>query len=194
MDMVIGANRTLLAGNPGGGIRLDWEGSLPHIPVAMLPVRREDLPKISAKVAQIAERYSPMILTIDAVAKDRRNVGEIISTFYILRAEILALFHKTVMNGIMPYQTSPAGPPMFLGGASPSSTDCLLRFPKISAYERYSPHVTLRFGDLPAIIPGIDFPVRFEVTKAALCHLGCHCTCRKVLAMFDLGVWKPVHR
>lgn len=82
MDMVIGVNRTQLAGNPGGGIRLGREDSLPHISVAMLP----------------------------------------------------------------------------------------------------------------EIITGIDFPVRFEAAKAALCHLGSHCTCRKVLATFDLGVREPVPR
>jgi len=187
MEMAIGANRTLLAGNPGGGIRLDGEDCLPHVSVAMLPARRGDIPEISAKVERITQRCSPMALTIDAVAKHRKNVGETVSTFHILRAEILQLFHKAVMNAVMPYQAAPTGPSAFSGEASAPSVDCLLRFPKTSAYERYSPHITLGFGDLPEIIPGIDFPVRFEVTKAALCHLGSHCTCRRVLAAFDLG-------
>ena len=80
---------------------------------------------------------------------------------------------------------------MFAGAASASSIDCLLRFPGTSAYEHYSPHITLGFGDFPEIIPGIDFPVRFEVAKAADCHLGSHCTCRRVLAGFDLGTRTP---
>ena len=194
MDMAIGVNRTLLAGNPGGGIRLGREDSLPHISVAMLPARREDIPEVTTKIARIVQRCSPMTLTIDAIAKHRKNADGIVSTFHILRAEILALFHKTVMNAVMPYQALPAGHSMLSGEAPAPSADCLLRFPKTSAYERYSPHITLGFGDLPEIIPGIDFPVRFEATQAALCRLGSHCTCRKVLATFDLGVREPVPR
>lgn len=187
MDMAIGANRTLLAGNPDGGIRLDGENCLPHISVAMLPTKRGDIPEITAKVGRIARQCSPMAMTIDAVAKHRARTGETISVFHILRSEILQLFHKTVMNAIAPYTAPPAGPLMFVGEVSAPSIDCLLRFTKTSAYERYSPHITLGFGDLPELIPGIDFPVRFEATRAAICHLGSHCTCRQVVAEFDLG-------
>jgi hypothetical protein len=187
MEMAIGANRTLLAGNPGGGIRLDGEDCLPHVSVAMLPARREDMPEIIAKMDRIARRCSPMTMTIDAVAKHRSSTGETVSAFHILRAEILALFHKTVMNVLAPYATLPAGPPIFFEEASAPSIDCFLRFPETSAYERYSPHITLGFGDLPELLPGIDLPVRFEVTKAAICHLGSHCTCRRIIAGFDLG-------
>ncbi len=194
MDMAIGANRTLLAGNPDGGIRLDGENCLPHISVAMFPARRGDIPEITAKVDRIARQCSPMTMTIDAVAKHRSSTGGTVSTFHILRAEILQLFHKTVMNALKPYQAPPAGPPMFAGEAPASSVDCLLRFPKTSVYERYSPHITLGFGDLPELIPGIDFPVRFEATRAAVCHLGSHCTCRRLLAEFGLGTGGPTTR
>ena len=107
MEMAIGANRTLLAGNPGGSIRLDGEDCLPHVSVAMLPARREDMPEIIAKMDRIVRRCSPMTMTIDAVAKHRSSTGETVSAFHILRAEILALFHKTVMTHT-PYRTFPA--------------------------------------------------------------------------------------
>ncbi|MDI3507222.1 MAG: hypothetical protein PWR21_1253 [Methanoculleus sp.] len=187
MDMAIGVNRTLLAGNADGGIRLDRETCPPHISVAMLPARREDIPEITAKVDRIARRCSPMTLTADAVAKHRASTGETVSVFHILRAEILQLFHKTVMNALKQYPAPSAGPPMFVGETSASSVDCLLRFPKTAAYEHYSPHITLGLGDLPGLIPGIGFPIRFEVTRAAVCHLGNHCTCKRVLAEFGLG-------
>ncbi|WP_241481249.1 2'-5' RNA ligase family protein [Methanoculleus sediminis] len=188
MDMAIGANRTLLAGYPDGGIRLDRENCLPHISVAMFPARSGDIPEIVAKVERITRQCSPMALAIDAVAKHRSSTRGTISVFHILRTEILQLFHKSVMNSLKPYPAPATGPEMFAGEASAPSVDCLLRFPKTSVYERYSPHITIGFGDLPEIIPGIDFPIRFEVTKAALCHLGSHCTCRRILAVFDLGL------
>lgn len=76
---------------------------------------------------------------------------------------------------------------MFMGEVSAPSVDCLARFMKTGAYEHYSPHITLGYGDLPELIPGLDLPLRFEVAKAAVCHLGAHCTCRRVLAGFGLG-------
>ena len=194
MDMAIGANRTLLAGNPGGGIRLDRENSLPHISVAMFPARREDLPEITAKIGRITRQCSPMALAADTVAKHRTKTGKTVSTFHILRTEVLQLFHKTVMNTVTSRSAPPAGPPMFAEEVSALSVDCFLRFPKTAAYERYSPHITVGFGDLPELIPGIDFPVRFKVTRAAVCHLGGHCTCRRVLAEFSLGARAPAVR
>lgn len=186
-EMAISTNRILLADNPGGGIHLGKEYCLPHIPVAIFSAKRDDIPDIIAKIDRIARRCSPMILTIDTVAKYRTKAGETISAFHIPRPEVLQLFHKKVMKGMKPYVASPAGPGMFADEASATSIDCLLRFPKTSAYEHYSPHIALGFGDLPELIPGIDLPVRFEARRAAICHLGGHCTCRRVLARFDLG-------
>lgn len=187
MDMAIGANRILLAGNPGGGIRLEKDISLPHISVAIFPARREDIPEIARRIDRITRRCSPMALTIDAIAKRRVGTETMVSVFHIPRPDVLQLFHKAVMNAMMPYMSSPTGPEIFAGEASQASLDCLLQFPKSSAYARYSPHITLGSGDLPELVPGIDLPVRFEATRVAICHLGNHCTCQKILAQFDLG-------
>ena len=54
-----------------------------------------------------------------------------------------------------------------------------------------SPHITPGFGDLPEPIP-IDLPVRSEATRVAICHLGNHCTCRRVIAQFDWCQSPPV--
>jgi 2'-5' RNA ligase len=187
MDLAISANRTLLAGNQDGGIRLDHENCLPHITVAMLPAKRENIPEVVARVDRITRQCSPMTVTIDAVAKRRTGMGGIVPVFHIPRVEILQLFHKAVMNAVLPYEAPPVGVGMFVGEASAPSVDCLARFMKAEAYEHYSPHITLGYGDLPELIPGLDLPLRFEVTRAAVCHLGAHCTCRRVLAGFGLG-------
>ncbi|MDV2480763.1 2'-5' RNA ligase family protein [Methanoculleus sp. Wushi-C6] len=187
MDMAINANRTLLAGNHDGGIRLDREDCLPHITVAMLPVKREDIRDVVARVDRITRHCSPMTVTIDSVAKYHTGTGGTIPVFHVFRAEILQLFHKTVMNAVKPYAAPPAGPGMFAGEVSASSVDCLARFGKAGAYEHYSPHITLGYGDLPELVPGLALPLRFEVARAAVCHLGAHCTCRRTLAEFGLG-------
>jgi hypothetical protein len=46
-----------------------------------------------------------------------------------------------------------------------------------SSFEMFSPHITIGYGQVgtPA------GPIEFRASKLALCHLGNHCTCRKVL-------------
>jgi hypothetical protein len=187
MDIAISVNQTLLARNPDGGIRLNRTDCLPHISVAMAPIRQGDLHKVVAGLDRIVRRCSSMTLTIDSIAKHRTPNGEMVSVFHIPRIEILQLFHKSVMKAVEPHHAPAVGTHIFADReVSASSLDCLLRFPGTSAYKDYSPHITLGFGELPRIVPGVDLPLRFEVTKAALCHLGNHCTCREALAGFEL--------
>ena len=55
-------------------------------------------------------------------------------------------------------------------------------YPAQSSYEKFFPHITLGYGE----ILFENLPIDFTVTKIALCHLGNHCTCRKVLAAAEL--------
>ena len=166
---------------------LGKKDNLPHIAVAIFPAKRDNIPDITKKIEQISKKCSPMALSIDTIAKHRTRAGEIVSTFHIPRPEILQLFHKTVMKSMKPYQAQPVGPETFAGRVPTSSTECLYWFSKTSTHKRYSPNIGLGFGDLPELIPGINLPVRFEAKKTAICHLGGHCTCQKILAQFDLG-------
>jgi hypothetical protein len=47
-----------------------------------------------------------------------------------------------------------------------------------SSFERFFPHITLGYGRLA----DFPFPARFTAPRLALCHLGNHCTCRRILA------------
>ena len=48
--------------------------------------------------------------------------------------------------------------------------------------ENCLPHITIGYGELSHFL----FPEEFTASKLALCHLGNHCTCRRVLASFAL--------
>ncbi len=50
--------------------------------------------------------------------------------------------------------------------------------------DKESPHITLGYGQAK---PPFSFPVAFAAARLALCHLGNHCTCRKVLASCRLS-------
>ncbi|MBT3538706.1 hypothetical protein HOF40_01690 [Candidatus Parcubacteria bacterium] len=47
-----------------------------------------------------------------------------------------------------------------------------------SSLEKYWPHITLKGCDKPKYN---DLPKKFIANRIAICHLGDHCTCRKVL-------------
>lgn len=50
------------------------------------------------------------------------------------------------------------------------------------AFDNYWPHITLSQGRAENIEP-----FEFTASKIALCHLGAHGTCAKVLKSFNLG-------
>jgi len=45
------------------------------------------------------------------------------------------------------------------------------------------PHISVGYGE----ITGLPSPIEFRATQLALCHLGNHCTCRKVLASAEFS-------
>ena len=55
-------------------------------------------------------------------------------------------------------------------------------YPEKSSFENFFPHITIGYGE----INNFSFPIIFSVSKLALCHLGNHCTCRKILASTNL--------
>lgn len=187
MDEAIRINQALIMGNSDGEIILSREGAVPHISVAMAAVRRDNLPELTRAVERIVQHCTPMTLTIDAIEHQSVSSGDWISAFHVLRPEIIQLFHKTVMNAVSRYAVADVTEEIFAGERVTASTvDCLRRFPETSSFSRYSPHITLGFGEIEPLLPGLDFPIRFEVTRAAIYRLGNHCTCREILAEFEV--------
>jgi hypothetical protein len=45
------------------------------------------------------------------------------------------------------------------------------------SFENFFPHITIGYGQIESRVPQIIF----APSELALCHLGNHCTCRKVL-------------
>ena len=64
-----------------------------------------------------------------------------------------------------------------------STLEWIRTYPQKAGYEQLQPshHDRLRPGAACLSPPAV-----FTVTRLALCHLGNHCTCRKILAAVDL--------
>ena len=56
-------------------------------------------------------------------------------------------------------------------------------FVRTKILENYHPHITLGMG----VLLGLNLPISFIASRLALCHLGTHCTCKKILTEFKLG-------
>jgi hypothetical protein len=52
-----------------------------------------------------------------------------------------------------------------------------------SGFENFFPHITIGYGETK----NLSFPIKFTASPLALCHLGSHCTCRKILASTEIA-------
>ncbi|KUG20610.1 MAG: 2'-5' RNA ligase family protein [Methanomicrobiaceae archaeon] len=185
MEEAIRINQALQIACPDQEIVLDNKTCIPHITVAMAAVRSGNLPAIARELERIVGKCSPLPLSITGIETHTTGSGEKIAGFVIRRTDALQLFHKTVVSTLRPYALSRVEQAMFARApgeaVTESSLDCVRRFFEHSSFGHYSPHITLGFGELAGPLPGLSFPLQFHVPKAAVCHLGNHCTCRAIL-------------
>ena len=59
-------------------------------------------------------------------------------------------------------------------------------YSKESSLDKFSPHITIGIGEVESETRGLAYPIKFNTSKLALCHLGNYCTCRKVISLHDL--------
>ncbi len=181
-DKVIEANRQLL-GPSSGGIVLDKENCLPHISLAMGCIEESDFGEIEGILQEIAEQCALDRLKITGIHLGTNSVGEKVSSFQIERAQALQSLHEEVMQRLKPYLSYNVTADMLL--SPPISESTLLwisNFPEKSSFANFFPHTTIGYGKSGVF----SVPEEFAVSDIALCHLGNHCTCRKILASLPL--------
>jgi 2'-5' RNA ligase len=180
---VIEANRKLLK-QTSGGIVLDKENCLSHISLAMGCIDQKDIVYIEKVLEAIAGRYSVQELKVIGVRVGTNSVGEKVSVLQIQRTEPLQSLHEEVMRSLMPYFMYDATADMVLSPprAEESTLLWIRGYAEKSSFENFLPHITIGYGE----IDDFSFPGKFTASRLALCHLGNHCTCRKVLVSTKL--------
>jgi len=182
-NRAIEANKRLLQQN-ADRIILDKENCLPHISLAMGCMDGRHIADIEKILKSIADRYNPGRLSIVGVNIGTNSLGEKVSSFEVEKTERLLLLHKQVMRRMTPYFSYNVTAEMVLSppAAGESTLLWIKNYPEKSAYENFFPHITIGYGQLD----DFSFTAEFVASKLALCHLGNHCTCRKVLAVAEL--------
>ena len=182
-EKAIAMNKELLKQN-AAKIVLDRENCLPHISLAMGCIDETDIDEIGEILKNITKQSSLGQLCILGIHIETNQAGEKVSVLKIEKTEALQSLHKEVMHKLAPYFSYDVRAEMLLSSSetSESTLEWIKNYPVESSFERFFPHITIGYGELN----NFSFPIEFNVSKLALCHLGNHCTCRKILASSNL--------
>jgi 2'-5' RNA ligase len=178
MDKAIEVNRELLKQCPDA-IILDKEHCLPHISLAMGCIDDMDLAGIENTLRSVAANHCPGPLYSEGLQTGINANNEKVSVLLLKKTKRLQSLHETVMRKLAPYfiyevtAETVLAPPV----ASEGTLLWIKHYPEKSSFEKFSPHITLGYGQ----IESLSFPSEFTAPRLALCHLGNHCTCRKIL-------------
>ena len=185
VDKTIAANRELLKQCPDK-IVLDKEGCQPHISLAMGCIDERATADIETVLQTIAKQFSLGQLSVIGIHTGTNSAREQVSVLQIERTEALQSLHEEVMRRLAPYFNYDVTADMVLSPpkASESTLAWIKSYPEKSSFENFSPHITIGYGE----INDYSFPIEFTASKLALCHLGNHCTCRKILASVELEI------
>lgn len=183
MDRAIEANRELVK-KFGRKIVLNKENCLPHISLAMGCVDVRDITAIEEVLKAIAEKSSLPELKVIDVQTTTNSVGEKVSVFEVEKTKGLQLLHKEVMEKLSAHLSYDVTKDMIYGsGEVGESTLLWIRgYREKSSFANFFPHITVGYGE----IENLSFPIKFTASELALCHLGNHCTCRKILVSIKL--------
>ena len=181
-NMAIAANAELAA-RFGKRIVLSTEDCLPHISLAMGCIEDGDVGQMGKVLRQIADKYAPRHLKIIGVQRTTNFSGEMVSVFTVEKSERLERLHEKVMAELERFFGYDVTVDMIAGGRADNSTiGWIKNYPANSSYANFSPHITIGYGRFK----GGSFPIEFGVSQLALCHLGNHCTCRRILVAAEL--------
>lgn len=180
LDATIALNRAL-HGEPDGPIVLNASDCLPHVSLAMGCVRENEVPGLTTAIETIAAAHPRVELVPVGFHVRQSQSGYVVASAELERTAALQALHEAVMRAVEPYLTRDATPDMFIEPDSISSSTIrwVNEYATAASFTRFWPHLTLGAGTLP---DGLPLPMRSRASRLAICHLGPHCTCRRILA------------
>jgi len=183
MDNAIRANAELVE-KFAGKIVLNSENCLPHISLAMGCIDERDIAPISRLLPLAAEENPLGELAVIGIRTSTNARGEKVSVFEVEKTKQVQALHEDIIKKVTPYFSRDVTSEMMYGDeeAAETTSQWIKNYRKKASFENFFPHITIGFGQ----IESEAFPITFTASKLALCHLGNHCTCRKILASIDL--------
>ena len=168
----------------GNKIVLNKENCLPHISMAMGCLEETDIASIDKILKAIAKETPPGNLKVLGIRASENSKGEAVSVFEVEKTTQLQSLHEKVLDKLTPHLSSGVTEDMIYGNEKVAASTLLWikNYRQNSSFEKFFPHITIGYGQPECQIQ----PATFTASKLALCHLGNHCTCRKILVSIKL--------
>lgn len=178
--LAVEANRRLV-GSGRDEIVLDETTCLPHISLAMGVIEAEQVDTVTETLVTSARDCPTGELVLTGVVTVLNAKNEPNSMFAVAKTTALQELHERIMEAIEPYISRDVTAQMIHGDedVAPSTLAWIRGYRQKAAFGAFFPHITIGYG---VVQEAMTFPIRFVAPTLALCHLGNHCTCRKVLA------------
>jgi 2'-5' RNA ligase len=168
----------------GNEIVLNKESCLPHISLAMGCVEEADITSVEKVLEEIAQETSLPDLKVVGIRASGNSKGQTVSVFEVEKTKELQSLHEEVMEKLTPYLSTDVTEDMIYGDEDVAGSTLLWikNYRQKSSFENFFPHITIGYGQVENHSP----QKTFAVSKLSLCHLGNHCTCRKILLSIGL--------
>jgi 2'-5' RNA ligase len=178
------AINTELVRQYGSEIVLSEKTCLPHVSLAMGCLDEGDIDSVRVLLHRLAKEAPVRQLNATGILVSTNSRGEHTSLLGIERTNDLQALHEAVMREVEPFFSHDVIEAMIADDVVAESTlEWIRDYPQKAAYERFSPHITLGYGQATT---NDSFPIPFAVSRLALCHVGNHGTCRKVVVFVSL--------
>jgi hypothetical protein len=160
------------------GLRLDGEHR-PHVTLTQQFVREDEFEAVCGHIDGVLQGLIPPRIVATGSGKEGHTIW-----IAIERTPELMALHERLMEALRGLER-PEGTPSAFFDHDARLADVLWvsGFRLKSSFGAYQPHITLGHGDEP---PSIE-PFAFDAAAVAACHLGRHCTCRRVLREWTIG-------
>ncbi len=182
-EVAVSANAELVK-RFGEKIVLNKTNCLPHISLAMGCIDEANISTAKGILEKIAARHRLGRLRVIGVYTSADSEGRKVSVFVVEKTQQLQRLHEEIMTRLEPYLSYEVSREMLFDSQVKETTLSWIRsYRAKSSFANFLPHITIGYGQ-PT---DTNLPIEFTASRLAMCHLGNHCTCRKVLAAVKFG-------
>jgi len=178
-DRAIELNRKLAVRASGSQIVLNKNDCLPHLSLAMGCMEQAQLGEAESILRDVAKTFHPVRITAGEISGNVNSHGQVVSVLMAEKTEQLQELHEMVMRKFRSVLSYDVTVEMFAGPDDIEATtlEWVGDYPSGAAFDNFSPHITIGYGGLSVQ----SISLMGGAAELAICHLGNHCTCRKVL-------------
>jgi hypothetical protein len=183
--LAVGANADLVR-RCGSAIVLDPLNCLPHVSLAMGCIEPDNVEALMGLFDTVGRRHPVGTLVLTGVVTSLDTRGVPVSVLALAKTRALQDLHEGVMEVLQPRATWDVTAEAIYGDEPVAEVALawVRNFREKAAFAAFFPHITIGYGTVAEVM---TFPIRFTAPRLAICHLGNHCTCRRVLASVPLG-------